>query len=220
MSSGGTITALEDQVRDPERISVYLDGEFAFGLSRVLVVQHNLYVGRSLSAAEVDALRAADEAERAVQAGLRLLAVRPRSEREIRDRLRRKGFAEPAIEAAIERLRGWRYLDDAEFARLWIEHRQATGPRGRRLLELELRAKGIDPETVAETVETAELDEEAAARAVALKHLSRLARLDPVTRRRRLVGALQRRGFDWEVIRRVLGTLERGEREDSGEDEE
>ena len=220
MSSGGTITALEDQVRDPERISVYLDGEFAFGLSRVLAAQHNLHVGRSLSAAEVDALRAADEAERAVQAGLRLLAVRPRSEREIRDRLRRKGFAEPAIEAAIERLRGWRYLDDAEFARLWIEHRQATGPRGRRLLELELRAKGIDPETVAETVETAELDEEATARAVALKQLSRLARLDPVTRHRRLVGALQRRGFDWDVIRRVLGTLECGAGEDSGEDEE
>uniref|UniRef100_A0A831WXI3 Regulatory protein RecX n=1 Tax=Thermorudis peleae TaxID=1382356 RepID=A0A831WXI3_9BACT len=217
MSSGGTITALADQARDPERVSVYLDGEFAFGLSRVLAARYNLYVGRSLSVDEVVALRAADEVERAVQAGLRLLAVRPRSERETRDRLKRKGFGEPAIEAAIERLRGWRYLDDAEFARLWVEHRQVTGPRGRRLLEFELRSKGIDPETVLETVEAADLDEEAAARAVASKHLSRLAGLDPVTRRRRLTGALQRRGFDWDVIRRVLDTLDRGE--DLGEGE-
>ncbi len=211
MSSGGTITALEAQARDPERVSVYLDGAFAFGLSRALAMQRGLRVGQTLSERDVEALRSADEGERAVEISLRLLAARPRSERELRDRLRRKGFAEPAIEAAIERLRGWRYLDDAEFARLWVEHRQATGPRGRRLLEFELRSKGIDPETVSQTVEAAELDEEAAARAVAAKHLARLAGLDPVTRRRRLAGALQRRGFDWPVIWRVLDTLGHGE---------
>jgi regulatory protein len=209
MSLGGTITALEGQARDPERVSVYLDGVFAFGLSRVLVVQHGLQVGQSLSERDVEELCAADEAERAVQASLRLLSVRPRSRRELRDRLRRKGFRQPAIEAAVDRLLRWGYLDDADFARQWIAQRQATRPRGRRLLEVELRAKGIDPEAVSEAVEAAGLDEETTALRVASKYRERLAGLDPLTRQRRLAGVLQRRGFDWEVIRRVLDAIDR-----------
>jgi len=216
MPASGTITALERGRRDPGRVTVSLDGAFAFGLSWTLVVQYGLQVGQYLSERDVEELRTADEAERAVQAGLRLLAARPRSEHELRERLRRKGFCRPAIETAVARLRHWRYLDDAEFARQWIAHRQGSGPRGRRLLEMELRAKGVDPATASAAVEAAEVDEETLARRVALKHRERLTGLDPMIQYRRLAGVLQRRGFEWAVIRHVLETIDREDGTETG----
>lgn len=203
----GTITDISDQQRDPERVNVALDGEFAFGLNRLLAAERGIAVGQHLSEAAVASLLAADEAARATEAGLRFLAYRPRSEREVRDRLRRRGFADGAIEEAVERLRGWHYLDDAEFARFWVENRNEHQPRGRRLLKSELRAKGVDPELASEVIEEEASEELPAALALARKRASSLHALDALTRRRRLASYLQRRGYGWDVVRPVLDAV-------------
>ncbi|MDI3340543.1 MAG: RecX family transcriptional regulator [Sphaerobacter sp.] len=203
----GTITQIADQVRDPNRVNVFLDGEFAFGLARELVDRHGLMVGQELTAAEVAALLRADEAERATQAALHFLSYRPRSEREVRDRLHRRGFSDEAIAAAIERLERWRYLDDAAFARFWVENRAEHQPRGRRALRAELRAKGVEPELVEVAIDEVGGDEQAAALALARKRVTALRGLDPSVQRRRLAGYLQRRGYDWDTVRRVLDAV-------------
>lgn len=203
----GTITQIADQARDPERVSVFLDGEFAFGVTREIAAREGLFIGRSLSEAEIAALLAADEAARATNAALQFLAYRPRSEREVRDRLRRRGFSGGAIDAAVARLVDWRYLDDAGFARFWVENRAEHQPRGRRRLLSELRAKGVDPEVADEAIEAAGGDELPAALALARKRVQALRGLDPLTQRRRLAGFLQRRGYDWEVVRTALDTV-------------
>jgi regulatory protein len=133
------ITAIEPQQRDPERVSVFLNGAFAFGLPALVAVQESLRVGDELSEDQIARLRALDEQAKAVNAAMNLLARRPRSEREIRDRLKRKGYPPETIDAAVAKLEGWRYLDDEAFARFWVENREANKPRGRRLLEQELR---------------------------------------------------------------------------------
>ena len=153
------------------------------------------------------ALRALDEVGRATEAAVRLLGRRPRSVREVRDRLRQRGFAPEAIEAAVEKLEGWRYVDDADFARYWVENRERHKPRGRRLLEQELRQKGVDREVVRETIEAAELDEAAAALEVGRAKLRSYAGLEPPVVRRRLGGYLARRGYDGETVRRALDRL-------------
>src|SRR5690606_32415582 len=177
-------------VRDPERVSVFLDGEFAFGLGRLVAAEHGLYVGQELNEEALIRVLAAEEASRATEAGLQFLAYRPRSSREVRDRLRRRGFSPEAIEIAVEKLIGWRYLDDAEFARAWVANRAEHQPRGRRLLRSELRQKGIDPALADEVVAEAEGDEQSAALALARKRVERLRNLDPETRRRRLASFL------------------------------
>ena len=204
---GGTITDLAPQARDPERVNVYLDGAFAFGLPRDLAMTEGLAIGDVLDESRVAALLAADEAARATSASLAFLAYRPRSEREVRDRLRQKGYGPEAIEAAIARLIDWRYLNDADFARLWVENRATHQPRGQRRLEQELRHKGIDREVVREAIAAAELDEEAAALELARAKLGAYAKLEPVVARRRLGGFLARRGYGFEVIRPVLDRL-------------
>lgn len=200
----GRVTAITAQVRDPKRVSVFLDGEFAFGMSAERIFEHRVEVGEEMTAARMAELLAVDAADRATEAAVNLLSYRARSERELRDRLRRKNFDEATIGEAIERLTRWGYLNDAEFARRWVENRATHRPRGRRLLAQELRQKGIDRDLVAETLEEAELDEDEAAREAARSRLNSLRGLDRQVAQRRLSGFLARRGFSGETIRRVV----------------
>ena len=200
----GRITALEPTKRDPDRIAVDLDGSFAFALPATLVADERIDVGDMLDGDRVNALLAADQASRATEAALVFLSYRPRSEKEVRDRLRRGGYEQDAIEHAIARLHEWRYLDDADFARRWVEIRTAHRPRGKRLLQQELRHKGIDSETARDAIDEADLDETGAAEALARRRLPAYAGDEPTAMRRRLGAYLARRGYGYDIIRIAL----------------
>jgi regulatory protein len=208
----GRVTALRPTKRDPDRIAVDIDGSFAFALPATLVVEERIDVGEMLDGDRVSSLLAADQASRATEAALVFLGYRPRSEKEVRDRLRRGGFEQEAIEHAIARLHEWRYLDDADFARRWVENRTTHRPRGRRLLQQELRHKGIDGEIARDAIDAAELDETGAAEALARRRLPSYAGDEPAAIRRRLGAYLARRGYGYDVIRialdRALGEAE------------
>lgn len=203
----GTITQVQATQRDPERVSVFIDGAFAFALPAIVAVQRGLQRGVELDEAAVRELEGLAEAERATEAALVFVAYRPRSEREVRDRLRRRDFSPAAIDVAVEKLRGWRYLDDRAFAEYWVENRAEHAPRGRRALEAELRAKGVDRAVTGDVLEQVDLGEEDAALALARKRQPRLSALDEPTQRRRLAAFLGRRGYGWDVIRPVLDRL-------------
>jgi regulatory protein len=209
----GTITAIKAQERNPERINVFLDGAYAFAVTREEALSQGLRIGRELTVDEVGSLRARDVVSKGTEAALRLLAVRPRSEKELRDRLRQKDYAPETIDAVLERVRGWGYLDDADFAQRWVANRIEHRPRGRRLLEQELRQKGIDRDTISDTLEEADLDETAAAIELAEKSAARLRALEPDVARRRLTGQLARRGFPYPAIKAAIDHV-LGERED------
>ncbi len=204
---GGTITKITAQVRDPNRSSVFLDGEFGFGVTTDRVLTEGLVPGDVLTAERVTDLIAQDDADRAIAAGLNLLSYRPRTVRELEDRLTRNGFAEPAVAAAIERLEGWGYLDDGAFARRWVENRIEHRPRGTRLLAQELRQKGVDRDVIGETIEEAEIDELAAAIQAGERKAQSYASLDPAVARRRLTGFLARRGFTGGTVRQAVDQL-------------
>jgi regulatory protein len=212
----GRVTALRPTKRDPDRIAVDLDGSFAFALPATLVADERIQVGDTLDSDRVSALLAAEQASRATEAALVFLSYRPRSEKEVRDRLRRGGFEQDAIEHAIARLHEWRYLDDADFARRWVENRSTHRPRGRRLLQQELRHKGIDGEIARDAIDDADLDEIGAAEALARRRLPAYAGDEPAAIRRRLGAYLARRGYGYDVIRialdRALGEEDEGDR--------
>jgi regulatory protein len=212
----GRVTALRPSKRDPDRIAVDLDGSFAFALPATLVADERIDVGATLDGDRVNSLLAADQASRATEAALVFLSYRPRSEKEVRDRLRRGGFEQDAIEHAIARLHEWRYLDDADFARRWVENRTAHRPRGRRLLQQELRHKGIDVEIAREAIDDADLEETGAAEALARRRLPAYAGDEPAAIRRRLGAYLARRGYGYDVIRVALDRA-LGEAEDEGD---
>jgi regulatory protein len=188
-------------------VSLFIDGEFAFGLPAIEVMKRGLKRGDELTQADIEQLLAVDEIERAVTAALTFVSYRPRSEREVRDRLRLRDFSQPAIDQAVERMRGWKYLDDQAFARWWVENRGEHRPRGKRLLAGELRTKGVPSEVINEVIEEAEIDEFPAALEVARKRMGSLSNLDRQAQERRLGSYLARRGYGWDVVGPVLKTL-------------
>lgn len=201
------ITAIESQKRNPNRVNIYLDGEFAFGLPLNAVVDHHLRSGLILTPQHIEELKELDDTAKATENAILLLTSRPRSVREIRDRLRRKQYGDETIDRVIERLRDWKYIDDEAFAKYWIENREANRPRGTRLLQQELRNKGIERETVAAAIDEAGVDEHAGALAIARGKLRSYRSLEEAVIRRRLGSFLARRGYSYGVVKPVLDEL-------------
>lgn len=201
------ITALSPQKHDPDRVSVFVDGEFRMGLSAEIALAAGLCVGDTVNEARLADLDRRDRAWQAREAALRLLAVRPRSAAELARRLRMKGYEPEIGEEVIARLRELGMVDDAAFAGTLVRDRVRLRPQGARRLASELRAKGVDDETaraaIRETMAGEETDERELARRAAEKWRPRPGE-EPARARRRLHGFLARRGFDAEVIREIL----------------
>jgi regulatory protein len=200
-----TITALKAQKRNPQRINVYLDGEFAFGLARIVAAW--LRVGQVLDEAKIEALQGDDAQEVAFQQALTYLGYRLRSAKEVQQNLREHGFSEELIAGVLERLGRNGLVDDRRFARAWLENRSEFRPRSRRALVVELRQKGLSDEVIEQALEeTAPADEDLAYQA-ALKHARRWENLEWPEFRRKLGGFLARRGFSYDIAAPVVGRV-------------
>jgi len=145
------------------------------------------------------------ELERCLKAALSLLKYRPRSPAELKRRLSHKGFLPMVIEEVLGKLKEQGLVDDLSFAIFWKESRQNFNPRSRRLVQKELRDKGISPEMAMEV--TRDWDEEQAAYRAARKKVRMLKGQDFQTFRQKLAGFLRRRGFSWEITRNTIERL-------------
>lgn len=201
------ITSLPPQKHDPDRLSVFVDGEFRMGLAAEIAHAANLRVGDEVNEARLVELETRDRTWQAREAALRLLAVRPRSAVELARRLRMKGYGADVAEEVIGRLRELGMIDDAVFAGMLARDRVRLRPQGSRRLANELRQKGVDEETartaIRETMESEATDERELARRAAEKWRPRAGE-ERDRARRRLHGYLARRGFDGDVIREVM----------------
>ncbi len=197
-----TVTALKAQKKNPQRINVFLDGEFAFGLSRLVAAW--LQVGQTLTEERLAKLLQEDQIETLYQRAIRYLSLRPRSEQEMLRYLLSHEKDEQVRDIVFERLKTNGWLDDRQFAAQWVENRSAFRPRGKKALVHELRQHGVQSAIVDEAVQ--ELDEVEMAYQAAQKVLYRYRDVDRQTFRRKLYDYLIRRGFSYDVI---LPTIQR-----------
>lgn len=196
----GKITALTYQKRNKDRVNVYLDGEFGFGLAAVEAVR--LRVGQDLNDDEIELLRRKDGIDRAHGRALDYLGYRPRSTSEVRRNLREKDVDDWIVDAVITRLERAGLLDDREFARYWVDNRERFNPRGLRGLRHELAQKGVTRQIIDEALAT--YDEGAAARRTAYAGARRLPLGDLSAFRRKLQAYMARRGFSYSVIKPLV----------------
>jgi regulatory protein len=196
----GTITKLEIQKRAKERVNVFLDEKFAFGVT--LNVALELKKGQFLSDAEIRQLTEQDERHQAYARALYYLGFRARSRGEVERYLREKEFSPEAVTWAVQRLVAEKYLDDEAFAQTWTDNRQTHKPKSRRALNQELRQKGVDGQTI-ETI-LSEVDEDEAARQALAGKLRQWQNLDEETFRKKAMGFLGRRGFGFAICRAAV----------------
>jgi regulatory protein len=197
------ITALTLQKRNHQRVNVYLDGEFAFGLARIVAAW--LQVGQVITDEKIAQLRAEDERETAFQSALRLIQLRPRSENEIRQKLLQRKEKDDVIQAVIERLKQSGLLNDEVFTRDWIENRAELRPRSRRALAYELSQRGVE-RSVIET-NLAEINDDEMAYRAAQNKARKFKDLDWSEFRLKLYRYLAQRGFDYAASQQAISRV-------------
>ncbi len=193
----GKITALEYQKRNRERVSVFLDGRFAFGLPAIVAA--GLRKGQALSDAEIETLQQEGTVESGHSKALDFLSYRPRSRAEIEAYLQKRAIPEPQAEVIVERLERAGLVNDVAFAQFWVENRERFRPRGPRALRYELQNKGISNDIIEQVVALVDVSD--SAYRSASKKARQLAHLDRQTFVRKIVEYLARRGFDHEAAR-------------------
>jgi regulatory protein len=196
----GRITALKYQKRNPDRVSVYLDGRFALGLPAILAA--SLKPGQMLTDADLEGLMKAGAEDRAYNRALDYLSYRPRSRAEVTAHLQRRGTPDGQASAVMERLERAGLIDDAAFASFWVENRERFRPRGPMALRYELRSKGISDEIIEAALDPVDATD-SAYRATERK-ARQLRNLDQPVFTRKLVEYLARRGFDYGIARKVV----------------
>ncbi len=200
------ITGLKPQKRSNKRLSVFVDGEFAFSLDRTTVRQFGLKEGQPIDARLLTEVVLEDQWRHCRNYVLLLLSYRARSEKELRQRLTKKGYSPGVMERVLTELKQQGLVDDEKLARDYVVARVTIGHKGTHQVKQELLKMGFKPEAIIAALQSAP-DETEAAKMVLEYFLPRYRRLDPFTRKRRLAGLLARRGFSPETVAELLSQL-------------
>lgn len=152
--------------------------------------------------------KSTDEIKKAKNYAFLLLKFRPRSEKEIYQRLKNKKFNEEIINDTIAFLKEKEFIDDNYFAKAWIQSR-IKRPLGLRRLRAELKVKGVDKEIIDSQIDQIKKDyaEEDIVKAIAKAKISKLKGIEPLKAKRRILDYLLRRGFSAEIVFDVVGQL-------------
>lgn len=202
-----TVTRVEIQKKNKKRVSVYIDDHYAFALS--VFAAARLSMGQTLTDEAIETLKREDRDERAYDAAVRFLGYRARSVKEMRVYLREKKYPKPCRERVIARLEEQAYLNEKEFARLWIENRRRLNPKGAWMLKQELLQKGVAEDLIDEALAT--YDEEAGASDALIPKLRQWKKLDEDALKKKIYTFLSQRGFSYDTTRDVTERVMAGE---------
>jgi regulatory protein len=197
------ITSIKQQ-KNKNRVNVYLDDKFGFGIDLDNFVLLNLRVNQELTEKEIEDVVKKAEYQKTLDKLIRFAMVRPRSEKEVTDYFRRKKVHESMHEKLVEKLKHLELLDDAKFAKWWIDQRQSFRPKPKRILNQELRIKGIKSEVIEEVLGGEEIDEQKIAKDLIERRAYKWKNLEPREAHQKMSQYLSGKGFSWEVIEKVI----------------
>lgn len=203
------ITKISTQ-KDSSRINLYVDDEFYLGLPAEAIIEFKLKKDMELDPETAQRLRCYDELQRAKSSAYRYLSYRQRTVREMIDYLTRKGFEQQSISNVIELLKESGFLNDESFAKAYVDDKTRLNDLGAYRLKAELRKKGIGEELIKETLSDLEPDIDHLVELIQRKYSSSLT-CDKNSTMRKAAGFLQRKGYGYEVIKKVLEKLGSGE---------
>jgi len=198
------ITAVKIQ-KFKKRVNIYLDGKFAFGLDLESFVRFGLKVGGKLSEEQVNEITKKAEFQKVLDRLLIFATLRPRSEKEIHNWMIRKKVNENIKKGLIDRIKNLDLLDDRKFARWWVDQRVAFKNKSSRDLDYELRSKGVAKDIIKEILAETQVDELGSAKHLIEKNSYKWSHFSGIIAIRKKRIFLARKGFTWDVIRKLTG---------------
>lgn len=197
------ITSIKPQ-RNGKRVNVYLDSRFGFGIDLDNLVKLGIKVEKEFSEEEIAKIVKKAELAATYDKLLRFASLRPRSEKEVRDWLKRKKVHQSLHKELFNRLKHLELVDDEKFAKWWVEQRQAFRPKSLRIMNYELRIKGIKKDTIEKVLGETKIDEEKIAKELLEKKAYKWKGLAGREARKKKTQYLVGKGFSWEVIEKIL----------------
>lgn len=197
------ITAFKSQ-KNNKRVNIYLDNEFGFGIDLENFVILGLKVNQEYTEKQIAEIVKKAEFQKTLDKLLRFATLRPRSEKEVKDYFKRKRIHESIHKELFNRLNRLELVDDEKFAQWWVEQRQSFKPRSKRILNNELRIKGIKKEIIEEVLQNTEIDELSLAKKELEKKEYKWKGIDSQKARQKMAEFLLRKGFNWEVVEKVI----------------
>ena len=205
------ITKISESKKGSNTFNLYIDGSFALHISGETLFKLKLKENLELTEAGYENLRAVEDAQKALDNAWALVSIRQRSKEELKEKLEKKGYAPLSVQNAVEKLHGMNYIDDAKFAKSWVESRIRQG-KGPFIIRFELKEKGISPEIIADVMnydeDTLKLEFDAL-KTLALKKLEKLKTAPPREQAGKLMGYLASRGFTPEQIENALRDIKK-----------
>ena len=215
------ITALKAQLRDKNRVNVFVDGSYRFSLEIAQVIDLGIKTNNEYTEEELLQLEIESQYGKVYARALEYVFVRPRSQRELRDYLRRKmldkrdqhgnirrGISPELADRVFDRLVDKGHLNDTKFATFWIENRNLRKGISERKLRAELMAKGVASQVIDEVMRSSERDEGADIQSVIKRKINKYAE------DRKLIEYLARQGFSYDVIVEGLRVYRESEESD------
>lgn len=199
----GRITAISSQRRNPDRYSIFIDGEFVLGIDKKTVEDMDLRVGKLVDEKDLKKITSQEELNKAQAYALMLLGYRERSLREIKIRMRQKGYEEKLVEKVVKYLKDRNLINDKRFTQIWAESRIKKG-YGRWRIQSELEQKGVNREITDEILKDLYSGIDEVQVALDLVEKKRWVSKEPPRLTERVSNLLRRRGFSFEVISNVV----------------
>lgn len=199
-----TITDIKPQVKNPTRCNIYLDNSFYCGLELETVMRHRLKIGASVSPEDLDEIQAESETMRALDKALNFISRSQKTKKQVAEYLEGKGYLEKTIEAVLDKMSAYKFVNDRNYAKDYA--RSASKNKGKRLISLELKRKGVSDEDMSEAL--GDIDDETEAEAAA-KIAEKYLRSKEKTRENavKCYKYLLSKGFDYETAKEAANKI-------------
>lgn len=203
------ITKIEPQKRNKDRFSLFIDDEFYMGIDQDVIIKHYLTKGMEVDEKFLNEIIKTEEQNKSNNTALNYISFKPRSEKEVRTKLKDKEFDEDIIDNTIAFLYKYNYLNDYDYGKSLINDKKNFKKAGKNLLKQELYKKGIDKDTIEELIEESyDYDEEyEMAYAVAIKKYNLIKNEDKNSIYRKLYSLLGRKGYAFDIINKVVKNI-------------
>jgi regulatory protein len=203
MNQMPVITQIKPQKRK-NRVNIYLDGKFGFGLNLETFIKNNLKVEQEISDEDIKKLVKEGEFQSTFEKLVKYATLRPRSKNEVQRWFGKHRVHKSLREDLIAKLEKLELVHDKKFARWWVEQRLTFKPRGKYALMQELRKKGVDKKTISKVLSEIEVDETEQAVKLLERKKYRWERVDKIKARKKMSDFLARKGYDWQTIREAV----------------
>ncbi|HEY5600747.1 MAG TPA: RecX family transcriptional regulator [Patescibacteria group bacterium] len=212
------ISAIEPQKRKKDRLNIYIDGQFGFGIDVASAKQQKLEVGQNLTGEKLNEIILESQVGKLLDKVYRFLSYRGRSEKEIKNYLKEKIAKEsglkfreisdntPVLKAVLKKLKKMNLVNDVEFAKNWKDSRTKYDSKSERVVRGELFKKGIDKELIETLFEEEPINELKLAQKALQKRISRFEKLPPKEKKQKIFRYLASKGFNFDTISSVIDT--------------